>query len=124
MIVPSSIDTQRQGLPSYVPLRTRSVHEAVSVSHALQQAPNLARLVQQAKHSAHCLRLITPLIPNSMRPGIQAGPWDGERWCLLVANNAMAAKLRQLAPALAAHLRAHGQAVSELRIKIVMAASR
>jgi hypothetical protein len=105
-------------LPSYLPLRTVRVREAVSVVQAVQRAPTLAGLAQVAEQSAHCLRTVTPLIAVSMRSGIKAGPLEDRRWCLLVTNSAVAAKLRQLAPALAAHLRTHGHDVQEIRIKI------
>jgi hypothetical protein len=55
-----------------------------------------------------------------MRSGVQAGPLHEGQWCLLAANSAVAAKLRQLAPALTAHLRTHGHAVNDIRIKIAM----
>lgn len=108
------------GLPSYLPLRTVRVQGAIPVVQAMQNAPGLAGLAQLAKHSAECLRLVTPLIPASMLSGVQAGPLDEGQWCLLAANSSVAAKLRQLSPALAAHLRTHGQAVKEIRIKISM----
>ena len=107
-------------LPSYLPLRTVRVRDAVPVLRAVGQAPGLAGLAQLARHSADCLRLVTPLIPLGMRSGVQAGPLDEGQWCLLAANSAVAAKLRQLVPALAAHLRTHGKNVQEIRIKISM----
>ncbi len=107
-------------LPSYLPLRTVRAREAVSALQAAQSAPSLAGLAQLAKRSAQCLRLVTPLIAPSMISGVQAGPLDDGQWCLLAANSAVAAKLRQLSPALAAHLRTHGQDVQDIRIKIVM----
>jgi hypothetical protein len=124
---------------SYLPLRTVRVREAVSALQAVQRAPSLAGLAQMARQSAECLRLVTPLIPVSMRSGVQAGPLqqtaqqtslpDAQRddhttqWCLLAANSAVAAKLRQLAPALATHLRMHGHDVQNIRIKIAMRTS-
>jgi hypothetical protein len=123
-------------MASYLPLRTVRLREAISVVQAVHQAPSLAVLAKQAKQSAECLRLVTPLIPASMRSGVQAGPLalaappnaehDGHtsQWCLLAANSAVAAKLRQLAPALAAHLRTHGHDVQDIRIKIAMQTSR
>jgi hypothetical protein len=96
------------------------LREAVSVVQAVERAPALAGLAQRASESAHCLRTVIPLIPSSMRSGIQAGPIDNGLWCLLAANSSVAAKLRQLAPTLAAHLRTHGQNVQEIRIKISM----
>ncbi len=108
------------GLPSYLPLRTVRVRSAVSVVQAVQQASGLAGLASLAKHSAECLRLVTPLIPLGMRTGVKPGPLAEGQWCLIAANSAVAAKLRQLSPALAAHLRTHGHAVQEIRIKISM----
>ena len=96
------------------------MRDAVPVMKAMSQAPGLAGLAQLAKHSADCLQLITPLIPISMRSGVQAGPLEEDQWCLIAANSAVAAKLRQLTPALAAHLRTHGQNVQAIRIKISM----
>jgi Dna[CI] antecedent, DciA len=107
-------------LASYLPLRTVRIREAVPVLQAVQRAPSLAGLAQLARRSAQCLQLVTPLIPAPMRSAVQAGPLDAGQWCLLAANSAVAAKLRQLAPALAAHLRTHGQEVQEIRIKTVM----
>ena len=39
-------------------------------------------------------------------------------WCLLVANNAVAAKVRQLLPDLTAHLRTKGWNVTQIRLKV------
>ncbi len=107
-------------LASYLPLRTLRIREAVSVVQAVQRAPSLAGLALLAERSAKCLKLVTPLIPPLMRPAVQAGLLDEGQWCLIVANSAVAAKLRQLLPALAAHLRTHGQEVNGIRIKIAM----
>ncbi|MBS7807993.1 DUF721 domain-containing protein [Variovorax sp. PCZ-1] len=101
-------------------MRTVRVREAVSVVQAVQRAPTLAGLAQLADQSAQCLRTVTPLIPAGMRSGIQAGPLNEGQWCMLAANSAVAAKLRQLTPALAAHLRTHGHDVRDIRIKISM----
>ena len=105
---------------SYLPLRTVRLRTAVPVVQAAIQAPSLAGLAQLAQQSNDCLRLVTPLIAPAMRAGVQAGPLNEGQWCLLAANSAVAAKLRQLTPALAAHLRTHGKAVNEIRIKITM----
>jgi hypothetical protein len=105
---------------SYLPLRTVRVREAVPLTQAIERTPSLASLARLAEQSARCLRLITPLIPTPMRSGVQAGPLQSGQWCLLAANSAVAAKLRQLTPAMAAHLRTHGQDVQEIRIKITM----
>lgn len=107
-----------KGLASYLPLRTVRLRSAVPLAQAVHQAPSLALLAQRAQASSDCLRLVTPLLPPALRTGIAAGPLEEGQWCLLAANSAVAAKLRQLTPALAAHLRTQGQAIEGIRIKI------
>jgi len=53
-----------------------------------------------------------------LRSAITAGPIDGLNWCLIVNNNSAAAKLRQLLPALTAHLHSKGWEVNAIRIKV------
>jgi hypothetical protein len=53
-----------------------------------------------------------------MRSAVQAGPVDGNSWCLLVRGSAAAAKLRQLVPALQARLKSKGWADVTLRLKV------
>jgi hypothetical protein len=103
---------------SYLPLRTVRVREAMPVVRAVQQAPSLAGLMQLAQASNECLRLVAPLMPTALRTGVQAGPLQDGQWCLLAANSAVAAKLRQMTPAFAAHLRSKGHAIESIRIKI------
>jgi hypothetical protein len=90
----------------------------------LQQAalgtPTLARLIELGRESSQRLKAIETLLPPSLRAGITAGPIDGSVWCLLVQSNAVAAKLRQLLPALEAHLRSKGCEVTSIRLKIQM----
>lgn len=91
---------------------------AIRLIDAVQAAPTLARLVSLAAESEKCLVAITPLLPASLRSGVQAGPIDQQQWCLLAANSAVAAKLRQLCPALLAHLRSKGFELNAIRIKV------
>jgi ethanolamine ammonia-lyase small subunit len=53
-----------------------------------------------------------------LRSLIQSGGVEGDAWCLLVPNSAVAAKLRQTLPALCAHLRAKGWDVNTIRVKV------
>jgi Dna[CI] antecedent, DciA len=85
---------------------------------AIDKAPTLARLAAIARQSEEWLASITPLLPTALRTGVQAGPIEDKQWCLLAGNNAVAAKLRQLSPALSAHLRARGCEVNAIRIKV------
>jgi hypothetical protein len=85
---------------------------------ATQETPMLARLTALTQDSAVRLKTVEPLIPSALRSSIKAGPIDGPVWCLIVANNATAAKIRQLLPALASHLRAKGWEVTSIRLKV------
>ena len=93
-------------------------HHTITLQQASQEAPVLAKLVALTRDSSERLRAIEALIPLGLRAAIQAGPIEGDSWCLLVKNNAAAAKLRQLLPALAAHLRSKGWNVSTIRLKV------
>lgn len=95
--------------PSYRP---------VSVQQAAEDAPTLGQLVAQARASQERLKAIQALLPPGMRGAVKAGPLEERTWCLLVGNNAAAAKLRQLVPALAAHLRSQGHPVDAIRLKV------
>ncbi|NMM75656.1 hypothetical protein B2J86_03805 [Acidovorax sp. SRB_14] len=93
-------------------------HYAVSLQQASEEAPVLARLAALTRDSSNRLRAIEALIPAALRHAVQAGPIEGSTWCLLVKGNAAAAKLRQLSPALQAHLRSRGWDVTAIRLKV------
>lgn len=93
-------------------------HYAVTLEQASLESPMLAQLASLSRDSSARLRAIQDLVPALLRTSIQAGPIDGATWCLLVSSNAAAAKLRQLLPALAAHLRTKGWNVQTIRLKV------
>ncbi len=93
---------------------------AVSLLQASQESPTLARLTELGRDSVARLKAIESLIPASLRSAVKAGPIEGPVWCLLVDSNAAAAKLRQLLPAFAAHLRVGGWEVNSIRLKVQM----
>ena len=66
------------------------------------------------------LKSIQTLIPAGLRSAIQAGPIEGSTWCLVLDNNAVAAKMRQLLPSFEAHLRSKGWEVTSIRLKVQM----
>ena len=80
-------------------------HHAVTLQQASAESPTLAMLTALTRDSSDRLKAIEPLIPPGLRGTLQAGPIDGTSWCLLVSSNSAAAKLRQILPALQAHLR-------------------
>ena len=93
-------------------------HYSVDILHAASDSPTFARLSMLARESQQRLESVASLLPPGMIGSIRAGPIDGSDWCLVVDNGASAAKLRQLLPALAAHLRSKGYEVSTIRLKL------
>ena len=93
-------------------------HRAVSALQASRESPALARLSDLATESTARLKSLDTVIPRSLRLAIQAGPIDGSEWCLLLDNTAVASKLRQLLPAIQAHLRSKGWEVNSIRLKV------
>lgn len=96
----------------------------VTLLQATQNSPVLARLAELTTDSVARLKAIKPLIPAPLRSALTAGPIDGPVWCLIVSSNAVAAKIRQLLPSLAAHLRTKGWEVSSIRLKVQIAQLR
>lgn len=94
--------------------------QAVSLQQAAEDSPTLARLTQIARESGERLKAVELLIPASLRSAVRPGPIDGPDWCLLVDSNAAAAKLRQVVPALIAHLCSRGWEVTSIRLKVQM----
>lgn len=91
---------------------------AISLIQASQNNPTLARLMDLQRDSSARLQAIKALIPAALRDSVQAGPIEEGVWCLLLANNTMTAKLRQLLPAFEAHLRVSGLEVKSIRLKV------
>ncbi len=92
--------------------------QSVTLLQATQDSPVLARLSELSKDSLARLKAVEAMIPVVLRSAVTAGPIDGANWCLIVNSNAAAAKLRQLLPAMAAHLRSQGWEVSAIRLKV------
>lgn len=93
-------------------------NHAITLQQATRESETLSRLCDLADESAQRLKSIESLLPPSLRTCVRPGPIDGPVWCLLLDNNAVAAKVKQLLPALQAHLRAKGWEVSAIRLKV------
>lgn len=93
-------------------------HYAVTLQQASAESPTLHMLTAMTRDSSDRLKAIELLLPAGLRQSVQAGPIDGNTWCLLVKSNAAAAKIRQLLPALQAHLRSRGWEVNSIRLKV------
>ncbi|MFN3861349.1 MAG: hypothetical protein ACK4R2_07750 [Roseateles sp.] len=89
-------------LPRYLaPKGVRaSVPDPIPVAQALRAHESLVRLGERLEASRRRLRVIAPALPGNLRASIQAGPLDEDGWSLLVANAAVAAKVRHLLPRL------------------------
>ena len=94
-----------------------SVPSPTPVADALRAHEGLVRLGERIEASRRRLRVITPALPGSLMASIQAGPLDEEGWSLLVANAAVAAKLRHLLPRLEALL-AQAGLPGHIRVKL------
>lgn len=93
-------------------------NQAVTLLQATQSSPVLAQLAALATESSARLKALEPLIPKSLLNCIRPGPIEGTVWCLLLDNNAIAAKLRQLLPSLESHLRTKGYDVVSIRLRV------
>ena len=94
----------------------------LGINQALAGSEPLVLLTRRVRESQDRLKAITPLLPPAMRTCVRAGPIDEAAWSLLATNNAVAAKLRQMLPALEAHLRTQGWNGPPLRIKLLSGA--
>jgi hypothetical protein len=88
---------------------------------AAGETPSFARLAELTRESSARLKASETIIPPALHSSIKAGPIDGSTWCLLVDNNASAAKIRQLVPSLTAHLRSKGWEVTSIRLRVQIA---
>jgi len=93
-------------------------HHTVTILQASQGSPTFARLTELTRESVARLRAVEFLIPVPLRSSVTAGPIDGATWCLILNNNAAAAKIRQLTPLLQSHLRVKGWDVDNIRLKV------
>ena len=93
-------------------------NQPVTLEQAAHEAPMLAHLLRQAQQSQAMLALVQALVPPGLFRSLRAGAVENQEWCLFVANAPAAAKLRQLTPALTAHLRTKGYAIQGIRVLV------
>ena len=91
---------------------------ALPLADALQASEPLARLAERLRESKRRFDCIAPVLPNGLAAHAQPGPVDAHGWTVLAANAAVAAKLRQLVPLLAARLVEHKFDDLPLRVKV------
>ena len=88
------------------------------MERAVEQSSSLAQLSALSRESQTRLQSLQRVLPPLLWAQLSAGPIEGETWCVLVSNNAVAAKIRQWVPAMAAHLRTRGWPVETIRVKV------
>jgi hypothetical protein len=91
---------------------------ALPLREALHRSSALALLVQRMAESNARHACILPCLPAALAPLVKPGPLDEQGWSLLVANAAVAAKLRHLVPRLEDALRAQGWPATAIRLHI------
>lgn len=89
------------------------------IADALAHSEPLAQLARRIQESQRRLAAIASLLSPAMRLQVKAGPIDETGWTLLVSNNAVSAKLRQMVPAIEAHLRTQGWDGPPVRVKLL-----
>lgn len=92
----------------------------LSFSQAIDASPSLVRLTDMVRESADMLKSVQRLLPLALRIHVKPGPFENGDWCLLVSNNAAAAKVRQIVPTLQAELQSSGRKVTAIRIKVLI----
>ena len=90
------------------------------VLQALSHSGSLADLLQQNHNSQQCLKAIDGVLAPGLRANVYAGSLENGTWCLLTVSNSAAAKLRQLTPSLAAHLRVKGWNIQSIKVKLII----
>jgi Dna[CI] antecedent, DciA len=63
--------------------------------------------------------MVAPILPAALAQGVKPGTLQDGTWTLLANHAATAAKLRQLAPQVQAHLQGLGVAVQTVSVKVV-----
>ncbi len=91
---------------------------AQPVERSLRDSSVLAQLLARAAEAQRRLTALLPLLDGTMRDDVSPGGLDGEGFTLLAANQAAAAKLRQLLPTLQAQLQRDGFDERPLRIRV------
>jgi len=93
--------------------------QAVDALQAAQSAPGLAQLIGQAQGAQKRLQALKSLLPAPILNQLSAGPIEDGTWVLMIKSAAAANKLRQMAPAMSAHLRSQGWPIERIQIKVI-----
>jgi len=95
--------------------------KSVEVLKAAQSAPGLAQLIAQASRSRSQVDDLTGLVPAMILNQIHSGPMESGNWILMLKSGSSAAKLRQMGPAICAHLRSKGWDIQSITVRVIQA---
>lgn len=93
-------------------------HHPISLEQAAEEAPVLSQLMQKTRLSQRCAQSIADLVPVPLRPHLAYGQIEQGEWCVLVQNNAAAAKVRHLLPLWVSRLKQQGFEVQRIRLRL------
>jgi hypothetical protein len=93
--------------------------KSVDVLKAAQSAPGLAQLIAQAARSRSQIEDLKGLVPANMLNQLKSGPLEGGHWILMLKSPTFAAKVRQMGPAICAHLRSRGWDIQSITVKVI-----
>lgn len=85
---------------------------------ALDRSEPLGQLLRRLQESRDRFEAVTAELPPSLRDDLRPGAIDAGTWTILAANNAAAAKLRQLLPHLQRRLQAAGWQGTSIRVRV------
>ena len=93
--------------------------KSVEVLKAAQSAPGLAQLIAQATKSKGQIEDLKGLVPPLILNQLKSGPMEEGNWILMLKSPASAAKLRQMGPAICAHLRSKGWNIQIITVRVI-----
>jgi hypothetical protein len=99
-------------------MSTKPVPRPLQIGDAINRSHPLTQLLYRLRESNERFEAIAPVIPPTLKAHVRPGPVGENGWALLVSNPSVAAKLRQLLPALDEALQAKGWPPTALRVKI------
>ena len=98
----------------------RRLPHTVTALQAAEGAPALAKLGRLILESDLRLQAVESLLPPAVRSGVKSGPINDHVWCLLVNSPAIAAKLRQLIPAIDHQLALRNYKALTIRLRVTV----
>lgn len=91
---------------------------SMKLAAVLDGCEPLGALMRRLHEARAHYETITPLLPPALCADLRPGPVETDTWTVLAANNAAAAKLRQLLPTLLQALRDGGWQGTSIKVRV------